>query len=54
LCIRNLHQKAQFDQDLGFETEYLADRVETPFTGALASIGLEILSGFFEPGIFGL
>jgi hypothetical protein len=32
----------------------LADRVETLFTGALASIGLEILSEFFEPGIFGL
>jgi hypothetical protein len=31
-----------------------ADRVETLFTGALASIGLEILSEFFEPGIFGL
>jgi hypothetical protein len=34
--------------------ENLADRVETLFTGALASIGLEILSEFFEPGIFGL
>jgi hypothetical protein len=32
----------------------LADCVETLFTGALASIGLEILSEFFEPGIFGL
>jgi hypothetical protein len=31
-----------------------ADCVETLFTGALASIGLEILSEFFEPGIFGL
>src|SRR5215472_11070608 len=28
------------------------DRVETLFRGALASIGLEILSEFFEPGIF--
>ena len=27
---------------------------ETLFTGVLASIGLEILSEFFEPGIFGL
>jgi len=31
-----------------------ADRVETLFTGASASIGFEILSEFFEPGIFGL
>jgi hypothetical protein len=23
LCIRNLHQKAQFDQRLGFDPEYL-------------------------------
>ena len=30
----------------------LPDRVETLFRGALASIGLEILSEFFEPGIF--
>jgi hypothetical protein len=30
----------------------LADCVETLFTGALASIGLEILSEFFEPGHF--
>jgi hypothetical protein len=39
---------------MGTLSEYLADRVETLFTGALASIGLEILSEFFEPGIFGL
>jgi hypothetical protein len=49
------------DRVAGFDTEAVtpigvnqADRVETLFTGALASIGLEILSEFFEPGIFGL
>jgi hypothetical protein len=40
--------------DRGTTGENHSDRVETLFTGALASIGLEILSEFFEPGIFGL